>query len=192
MCCVSAIDCSLRMFLIIPTNKNPFLAVADYRKPILLKPLQDVQSPKNQPLEFACVITADPLPDVTWLKDGAVLEETLDVQFKKTVKELEHGLKEIKYYLYFPAGRHIDTGSYTIKATNKFGTVESSAHIDILLKPEIEGFKDQLSVPFKTVTFEVKIYANPKPKVTWTRGKLNCCNIDNCDVIADVENELYT
>lgn len=129
---------------------------------------------------------------MTWLKDGAVLEESLDVQFKKTVKELEHGLKEIKYYLYFPAGRHCDTGSYTIKATNKFGTVESSAHIDILLKPEIDGFKDQLTVPFKSVTFEVKIYANPKPKVTWTRGKVNCCNIDNCDVIADVENELYT
>lgn len=132
------------------------------------------------------------MPEITWIKDGVVLEESPDVQFKKIVKELEHGLMEIKYYLYFPAGRHVDTGSYTIKATNKYGTVESSAHIDILLKPEIEGFKDQITVPFKDVTFEVKIYANPKPKVTWTRGKNNCCNIENCDVIADVENELYT
>lgn len=169
-----------------------FSAVAEYRKPILIKPLQDTQSPKNAPLEFACVITADPLPDIVWLKDGKVLTESLDVQFKQTVKDLQWGLKEIKYALYFPAGRHCDTGNYTIQAKNKFGAVESSAHLDILLKPEIEGFKDQISVPFKSIVFEVDIHANPKPKVTWTKGKVNCCNIDNCQVIADVEKEHYT
>lgn len=158
----------------------------------MIQPLKDTQSPKNVPLEFACVITADPMPEITWLKCGEKLEETLDVQFKQSVKELEHGLKEIKYYLYFPAGRHCDTGSYALQAKNKFGQIETSAHLDILLKPEIEGFKDQISVPSKSVTFEVKIYANPKPKVTWTRGNVNCGNIDNCNVIADVEKEVYT
>lgn len=99
------------------------------------------------------MITADPLPEIIWLKYGEKLEETLDVQFKQEVKDLQHGLKEIKYYLYFPAGRHCDTGSYTLQAKNKYGYVETSAHLDILLKPEIEGFKDQISVPFKTVTY---------------------------------------
>lgn len=94
------------------------------------------------------------MPEITWLKYGEKLEESLDVQIKQEVKELEHGLKEIKYYLYFPAGRHCDTGSYTLQAKNKYGELETSAHLDILLKPEIEGFKDQISVPFKTVTFE--------------------------------------
>lgn len=157
-----------------------------------MKPLQNTQSPKNAPLELSCVITADPLPDIAWLKDGKQLEESLDVQFKQSIKDLDWGLKEIKYALFFPAGRHCDTGSYTIKAKNKFGAVESNAHVDILLKPEIEGFRDQTSVPYKSVTFDVRIYANPKPKVTWTRGKVNCCNIDNCQVIADVEKEQYT
>lgn len=167
-------------------------AVAEYRKPILLTPLKDTQSPKNSPLEFGAVLTADPLPEITWLKDGKVLEEDLDVQFKHTVKDLEHGLKEIRYFLYFPAGRHCDTGSYTLKAKNKYDAIETSAHLDILLKPEIEGFKDQLTVPFKSVTFEVQIHANPKPKVTWTKGNVNCCNIENCNVIADIEKENYT
>lgn len=171
---------------------NLNIAVADYRKPILIKPLKDVQSPKNAALELAAVITADPLPEITWLKYGEKLEESLDVQIKHEIKDLEHGLKEIKYYLYFPAGRHCDTGSYTLQAKNKYGYVETSAHLDILLKPEIEGFKDQISVPFKTVTFEVNIHANPKPKVVWTKNNVNCCNIDNCNVIADVEKEIYT
>lgn len=154
--------------------------------------MKNTQSPKNAPIEFACTITADPLPEIKWFKYDKELEESLDVQFKQNVKELQHGLKEIRYYLYFPAGRHCDTGSYTLKGKNKYDSFETSAHLDILLKPEIEGFKDQISVPFKSVTFEVQIYANPKPKVTWTRNNVNCGNIENCNVIADVEKEVYT
>ncbi|XP_031635461.1 obscurin-like, partial [Contarinia nasturtii] len=90
------------------------MPVAEYRKPILIEPLKDVQSLKNAPVELAAIITADPLPEITWLKYGEKFEESLDVQFKQEVKELEHGLKKVKYYLYFPAGRHCDTGSYTL------------------------------------------------------------------------------
>lgn len=177
---------------ILPATLTLILAVAEYRKPIIKKPLETTQSPKNAQLSLACVLTADPLPEITWLKDGKQITEDDGVQIKKEVKELEHGLKEAKYFLHFPAGRHCDTGNYTIQAKNKYGYAECSAHLDILLKPEIEGFKDQTSVPHKTVTFEVTIRANPKPKVTWTKGKVNCCNNDNCDVIADVEREVYT
>lgn len=157
-----------------------------------MEPLQNVQSPKNAPLEFGCLITADPMPDTVWYKYGEPIQESLDVQFKHIIKELEHGLKEIKYYLFFPAGRHCDTGSYTLKGSNKFGSFDTTAHLDILLKPEIEGFKDQITVPYQSVTYEVSIYANPKPKVTWSRNNINCGNIDNCNVIADVEKEVYT
>ena len=137
-------------------------------------------------------MTADPLPDIQWFKDGKEITDSEGVQIKKEVKELEHGLKEIKYLLHFPAGRHCDTGDYQFKAKNKYGAVESSARLDILVKPEIEGFKDQTSEPHHTIVFEVKIAANPKPKVTWTRGDKNLCNVDNCEVIADVEREVYT
>lgn len=140
-------------------------------------------------------MTADPLPDITWLKDGREVKEgdgVTDPQIKKEVQELEHGLKEIKYFLYFPAGRHVDTGNYEFKAKNKFGSIESSARLDILVKPEIEGFTEQTSVPHQTVVFEVTIRANPKPKVAWTKGNKNLCNSDNCEVIADVEREVYT
>lgn len=185
------------MYLLLQKKKIIFsiiaiTAVADYRKPIFKEPLKDTQSPKNTKLAFSAVLTADPLPDITWIKDGKELVESDDVQFKQEIKELEHGLKEVKYYLQFPAGRHCDTGNYALKAKNKYGYAECSAHLDILLKPEIVGFKDQTSVPNKTVTFEVSIHANPKPKVTWTKGKINCCNNENCDVIADVEKEVYT
>ncbi|XP_037043462.1 obscurin isoform X3 [Bradysia coprophila] len=166
--------------------------VAEYRKPIIKKPLHDAQSPKGDKFALELVLTADPLPEITWYKDNKELVEDGGVQIKKEVKELEHGLKEIKYFLYFPAGRHCDTGNYQFKAKNKYGSAESSARLDILLKPEIENFKDQTSVPNQTVVFEATVHANPKPKVTWTKSGKNVCNNDNCEVIADVDKELYT
>lgn len=166
--------------------------MAEYRKPIIKQPLKDLQSPKDEALTLVVVLTAEPLPDISWLQDGKQLSDADGVQITKEVKELEHGLKEIKYMLHFPAGRHRDTGNYRFVVKNKYGEAESSARLDILLKPEIENFKDQTSVPAQTVTFEVNIYANPKPKVIWTKDGQNLCNSDNCEVIADVQRESYT
>lgn len=168
--------------------------VAEYRKPIIKKQLEDTKSPKDKQLSFDLIMTADPLPDIQWFKDGKELREGDDVQdaqFKKEIKELEHGLKEIRYFLYFPAGRHIDTGNYTFKARNKYGSIESSARLDIMVKPEIIGLKDQTSVPDKAIVFEATIHANPKPKVSWTKGSKNCANCEHCEVFADVEKEFY-
>lgn len=51
--------------------------------------------------------------------------------------------------------------------------------------------KDQTSLPFHQVIYEVSVHANPKPKVIWTKNGENLCNNDNCEVIADVEKEIY-
>lgn len=168
-------------------------AVNDFRKPIIKTPLKDMQSPKNADLQLALVMTADPLPDITWTKDGKKMSDAdKEAQLKREVKELEHGLKEIRYFVHLSSARHCDTGNYEFKAKNKYGEAESSCRLDILLKPEIEGFKDQISVPNMSVTFEVNVYANPKPKVIWTKGGQNLCSNDNCEVIADAEREVYT
>lgn len=78
-----------------------------------------------------------------------------------------------------------------MKVKNKFGEFTSGGWIDILSKPEIVGLKDQNSIPFETVCFDAIVYANPKPKVSWTRANENLSNNDNCQVIADVESEKY-
>lgn len=141
---------------------------------------------------MSVVLTADPLPTITWTKHNKEVKEDGHVKLTSEVKELEHGLKEIKYSLHLPQGRHIDTGDYVIKAENKYGAAESGCHLDILLKPEIEGFKEKTCMPFEQVIFQVFVRANPKPKVTWTKDNQNLCNNDNCDVIADVDKEIYT
>jgi len=138
-----------------------------------------------------CTLTADPLPEVQWIHDGKAVIEDAAVRVKTDVKELDYGLKEITYSLEFPAGRHVDTGEFVLKAKNKYGFAECSARLDILLKPEITGMKDQIANPEQQIVFEVIINANPKPQVSWVKDGENLCNNDNCDVIADVEKEIY-
>lgn len=65
-------------------------------------------------------------------------------------------------------GRHADTGVYTIQAKNKYGVGESSARLDILLRPEIEGLKDVTAMPYEETTFITKIQANPIAEVQWS------------------------
>lgn len=78
-----------------------------------------------------------------------------------------------------------------MKIENKFGQATVICHADVLSKPEIIGLKDQGCMPGQTVCFDVVVQANPKPKVTWSRGNENLCNNENCEVIADVEADKY-
>lgn len=165
--------------------------MAEYRKPIILQTLKDISSNKGAAVALTVVLTGDPLPDITWIKDGVEIKSTGEAKITTKVKELEHGLKEITASLEFAAGRHVDTGSYIFKAKNKYGYAEASARLDILLKPEIEGFKDQSSEPGHTATFEAVVKANPKPKVTFTRGTENLHANENCEIIIDLEKEIY-
>jgi hypothetical protein len=64
-------------------------------------------------------------------------------------------------------GRHADSGDYTINAKNKYGTGESSARLDIILRPEIEGMKDISVLPFEETEFVTVVHANPIAEVTW-------------------------
>lgn len=138
------------------------------------------------------VLTADPIPELIWTQNGTEFEHSEFRVLTHEVKELEFNLKEVTYNMRFPRARHVDTGDYTVKFKNKYGASETSCRVDILVKPEIEGFKDKTCLPYEQVIFQSTIYANPKPKVTWTKDGENLCNNDNCDVIADVEKEVYT
>lgn len=169
------------------------IACNEFRRPNLKRRfLESVQANKDTEVNLVLSFTADPAPEVTWYQNGKEITSNQYQVITSTVGELEHNLKEITYTLRLPKARHFDTGDYYVKLKNKYGEAEDKCRVDILLKPEIEGLQDRKCLPYEQVIFQATIYANPKPKVTWTKDGVNLCNNDNCDVIADVEKEVYT
>uniref|UniRef100_A0A0K8U7P3 Muscle M-line assembly protein unc-89 n=2 Tax=Bactrocera latifrons TaxID=174628 RepID=A0A0K8U7P3_BACLA len=165
--------------------------VADYRKPILKSGLRDITTKKGNSLAIPIVFTADPQPKITWMKDGVALKEQGNIIITESVQDLENGLKEYSYTINFDELQHKDSGRYELQIENKYGKISTTGWIDVLSKPEIIGLKDQCCLPNDTIAFDAIILANPKPKVTWTRGNENLCNNENCEVIADVDDDKY-
>nr|CAD7572365.1 unnamed protein product [Timema californicum] len=141
------------------------ISVNDLRKPKVKVPLKDTSVPKNEEAVLSCVIVADPIPDIKWSHDGSELAADENVVFNLSTKEVDDGLKECTFTLTLPSGKHSDTGKYKISAKNKYGEDESSARLDILLVPEIDGLQDSTKIPYEDIEFEVLILANPKPQV---------------------------
>ncbi|XP_049307131.1 obscurin isoform X3 [Bactrocera dorsalis] len=165
--------------------------VADYRKPILKSGLRDITTKKGNSLAIPIVFTADPQPKITWMKDGMALKEQGNIIITESVQDLENGLKEYSYTINFDELQHKDSGRYELQIENKYGKISTTGWIDVLSKPEIIGLKDQCCLPNDTIAFDAIILANPKPKVTWTRGNENLCNNENCEVIADIDDNKY-
>ncbi|XP_059224502.1 obscurin isoform X2 [Stomoxys calcitrans] len=166
--------------------------IAEYRKPIVKKGLTDVSTHKGKPLSLPVVFTADPEPKMVWLKDGKPIEGNHEhMKLSVAKKELQHGLVEYTCTMNIDSTVHEDNGRYELQLENKYGKITVGCFADVLSKPEIIGLRDQGCLPGQTVCFDVVVKANPKPKVTWSRGNENLCNNENCEVIADVDANKY-
>nr|CAD7588172.1 unnamed protein product [Timema genevievae] len=167
------------------------ISVNDLRKPKVKVPLKDTSVPKNEEAVLSCVIVADPIPDIKWSHDGSELSADENVVFNLSTKELDDGLKECTFTLTLPSGKHSDTGKYKISAKNKYGEDESSARLDILLVPEIDGLRDSTKIPYEDIEFEVIILSNPKPQVVWTKDGQKLSNSEHTKISGDIEKEVY-
>jgi len=134
------------------------------RGPKIKKPLSDLEVKKGQKVIWSITLIADPIPDVEWTCDGKLV----NADFTTDSTEIANGLKECTFTMTIPTSELSDTGVYRVKATNKFDSAECSAHLDVVMKPEIEGFQDVTVIPSMEALFEAIIKAVPKPKVIWT------------------------
>ncbi|XP_026820139.1 obscurin-like isoform X5 [Rhopalosiphum maidis] len=134
------------------------------RGPKIRKPLSDIEVIKGQKVEWSITLIADPIPEVEWTCDG----KNVNADFTVNSSEIANGLKECTFTMTIPTSELSDTGLYRVKATNKFDSAECSAHLDIVMKPEIEGFHDVTVIPSMEAIFEAIIHAVPKPKIVWT------------------------
>lgn len=75
---------------------NTKIGVAEYRKPLLISNsgLRDIKLKKGDKVAETVTFTADPNPEIIWLKDGQPISDNKSLALKVTSKDLEHGLKQ--------------------------------------------------------------------------------------------------
>ncbi|XP_047025271.1 obscurin isoform X5 [Helicoverpa zea] len=159
---------------------------SELRKPKFTTPLEAQRVMQKEPVTMQAVCTADPQPHVSWLLNGNELTPSANIITSADTKDLDHGLKECTFTLQIPTGRHTDTGEYTIVAKNKYGVGESSARLDILLRPEIEGLKDVTAVPYEETTFIANVRANPIAEVKWHKDGYEIQPSGRYDIVSDM------
>ena len=91
--------------------------------PMFVKRIRTVTVKEGQPAVFEGEVTGVPMPEVTWLKDGEVIEDA--PEYKVTYKE---GVCTLELNEAFPE----DTGKVVCKAENRAGVVTCTAKLIVL------------------------------------------------------------
>lgn len=81
--------------------------------------LQPITTMDGQMITFTCKVTGKPRPEVTWYRNGKLIEENKDV----SITYLEDGTCTLAINETFPE----DSGDYTCKAVNAAGEVSTTA-----------------------------------------------------------------
>ncbi|XP_020711861.2 obscurin isoform X6 [Athalia rosae] len=163
--------------------------VSEYRKPRFVEPLKDISTALEKPVELKAILLADPIPDVSWSHgDEEISPKNENVTLKLESKKVEDGLNECAVTLSIPNCSNKDIGEYTLRVRNKWGKDESSARLDILLRPEIEEFKDLDAAPDELTQWEVIVKGNPKPIIMWEKDGSVLQYDDRIKIVEDVKN----
>ncbi|XP_043582472.1 obscurin isoform X6 [Bombus pyrosoma] len=131
-------------------------------KPGFVNPMRDVYVEEGQPLNLSVSFTGNPVPEVSWSKDGAPLQPsdrlTVTCDGKKT--ELEMNPCE--------SG---DAGVYECRISNPLGedSTKSTANIRKIFQPPnfLQKFKDLQQLPSFDAKFLARITGVPRPDITW-------------------------
>ncbi|CAH1393217.1 unnamed protein product [Nezara viridula] len=161
----------------------------DFRRPQFVSELVDKNVPQNQSFTYTVVLTADPVPEVKWKHDGKELPEEFILH--SDAKVVDHGKKECTYSMTIQSAQHDNTGIYTFTAENKSGKAESSARLDVIVKPEINIFKDVVGIPYEDAQFVAKIRSNPRATILWEKDGITLSPNNHYEIDLDPVSEIY-
>ncbi|XP_071488548.1 protein Obscurin-like [Diadema antillarum] len=99
--------------------------------PVFEVELKDITVMEMSELELTCQVTATPKPTMTWYH-----EDTKLTKAGGGARRLQIGLEKGKAFLRIPRISKADAGLYKCVATNKVGTVESTATLSVAAVPD--------------------------------------------------------
>ena len=138
---------------------------------VLMKPkidgkVQDVQIVTGESAELNVKLSGVPKPDIQWFKNGHPL--SIDHQHVKIIE------KDDRYTLTIENAQLDDKASYTLRATNKAGEIESPK-INLNVTPIQPKIKSDLQPTLnvtkdESIILTIQAVGKPKPHVKWFKG----------------------
>ncbi|MBN3302329.1 HMCN1 protein, partial [Amia calva] len=126
--------------------------------------LGDVKVKEKQSVMLTCEVTGNPVPQVSWLKDGQPLEEDEQHQV------LSHGR-----FLQISSAQVADTGRYTCLASNTAGDRSKHFNLNVLVSPtisgaDVEGTAEDVTVTLNSPTSLVcEVQSYPPANIAWLK-----------------------
>ncbi|XP_046661147.1 obscurin-like isoform X1 [Homalodisca vitripennis] len=124
--------------------------------------MTDVSCMASAEIKLRVEVEGCPQPDVTWYKDGKVIQK--NSERVKTYNEVTG-----TYELVIDKATLDDTGSYSVVATNELSQTSEFCKVEVHSPPEfVKTMTKHLEVSENdTVTFQVKARGDPAPTVKW-------------------------
>ncbi|NXW73911.1 HMCN1 protein, partial [Hirundo rustica] len=124
--------------------------------------LEDVKVKEKHRVTLTCEVTGNPVPQVTWLKDGQALAG--DPRIVSSGRSLQISEAQL-----------LDTGRYTCVASNAAGDRSKTYSLNVLVAPSIVGAESQGNAEDVTVILNsptslvCEAYSYPPATITWRK-----------------------
>ncbi|NXY61032.1 HMCN1 protein, partial [Callaeas wilsoni] len=126
--------------------------------------LEDVKVKEKHGVTLTCEVTGNPVPQVTWLKDGQALAEAGDPRIVSSGRSLQISEAQL-----------LDTARYTCLASNAAGDRSKTYSLNVLVAPSIVGADSQGNAEDVTVILNsptslvCEAYSYPPATITWLK-----------------------
>uniref|UniRef100_A0A8C9DLV3 Hemicentin-1 n=1 Tax=Prolemur simus TaxID=1328070 RepID=A0A8C9DLV3_PROSS len=124
--------------------------------------LEDVKVKEKQSVMLTCAVTGNPVPKITWHKDGQLVQE-----------DETHHMASGGHFLQITNAQVSHTGRYTCLASNTAGDKSKSFSLNVFVSPTIagvgsDGSHEEVTVILNSPTSLVcEAYSYPPATITW-------------------------
>ncbi|XP_046779309.1 hemicentin-1 isoform X23 [Gallus gallus] len=125
---------------------------------------EDMKVKEKNSVTLTCEVIGNPVPQITWIKDGQPLMEDKDHRFLSSGRFLQITNAQVS-----------DTGRYTCVASNTAGDKSKSYFLNVLVSPTIvgadsHGSAEEVTVILNSPTSLVcEAYSYPPATITWLK-----------------------
>ncbi|XP_077463990.1 hemicentin-1 [Stigmatopora argus] len=129
--------------------------------------ITDTKVKETHNITLTCEASGNPVPEITWLKDG-----------KELVPDRQHQILSDGRYLQISDVRLADTGRYSCLASNNAGDRSRHFNLNVLVTPTIAGSGPNSSAEEVTVTLRsptslvCEVQSYPPALITWLKDGL--------------------